>query len=67
MADVEQFMTARKIKKGEFVKRKADAAKVYVRDKYCRSSKKIALIDFDDFCRVIYVKPDAALFVGFEF
>ena len=62
-----QTQTARQIKKGEFVKRKADAAKVYVRDEYCRASKKIALVDFDDMNRVVYVKPEAALFIGFEF
>lgn len=55
------------IKKGEYVKRKADANRVWVRGDYCRSQKKFSLIAFDDANREMFVKPTTELFVGFDF
>lgn len=62
-----EMVNVRKIKKGEFVKRKADALKTYIRGDYCRIQKKFSLTDVDDHCREIFVKPTADLFVGFTF
>lgn len=55
------------IKAGEYVKRKADAAKVYKRGAFDRSSGKYALIDCDDINREVYVKRGTQLVVGFTY
>lgn len=62
-----QVVTARNIAKGEFVKRKADSLKVYVRGDYCRISKAYVLQDWSDINRQIYVKADKPLYIGFDF
>jgi hypothetical protein len=53
--------------KGEFVKRKPDAAKVYRVEGYCRSSKRWELVDADDVNRCVYVKTGTLLFAGFTY
>ena len=63
----EQTKTAREIKQGEYVKRNASAAKVYIRGAYDRSTKTIELTDFDDMNRQIWVKPSTPLLIGFFF
>lgn len=55
------------IKRGEFVRRKADAAKTYQRGEYDKSSKTYSLVDCDDHCREIFVKRGTVLFVGFTY
>jgi hypothetical protein len=60
-------MTAKQIKKGEFVKRKPDAKKVYIRGDYDRASKRYSLQDWDDISREVWVKGSALLVVDFEF
>lgn len=55
------------IKQGEYVKRKADAKKVYIRGEYCRESKAYELTDAEDMNRQIYVKKGAVLYVGFTY
>ncbi|MND53799.1 hypothetical protein D3C80_448460 [compost metagenome] len=55
------------IKKGEFVKRKADAKGVFIRGEYDKSSKRYSLVDTEDHCREIWVKKGAMLFVGFTY
>lgn len=62
-----QQQTIRTVAKGEYVKRKPDAAKVYKRGEYCRVSKKYALIDCDDINRIVYLKGDAPVHVGFTY
>lgn len=56
----------KKIKKGEYVKRKLEANRVWVRGDYCRSQKKFSLTAFDDHCMEIFVKPTTELFVNFD-
>lgn len=53
--------------KGEYVKRKPGAAKVYTRGDYDRSSGKYSLIDEDDVNREVFVKKGTPLFVGFSY
>lgn len=62
-----QVVMVRNIAKGEFVKRKADSKKVYVRGDYCRASKAYVLQDWNDISRAIYVKASKPLFIGFDF
>ena len=62
-----QVVTAKNIAKGDFVKRKADSKKVYVRGDYCRASKAYVLQDWNDISRAIYVKASKPLYIGFDF
>lgn len=59
--------TVETIKLGEFVKRKADANKVYKRGVYDAGSKRYALGDTDDISREIWVKKGTILFIGFDY
>ena len=53
--------------RGEFVKRKPEAKKVYRVEGYCRTSRRWELVDCDDVNRCIYVKPGTLLFAGFTY
>jgi hypothetical protein len=53
--------------KGEFVKRKPDAKKVYRVEGYSRALKRWELSDCDDINRIVYVKPGTLLFAGFTY
>jgi hypothetical protein len=55
------------LKKGEYIKRKADARKVYRKGDYIRSEKKFACMDTDDISREIYLKGDTMVYVGFDY
>lgn len=61
------IMTLSHVKPGEFVRRKADSKKTYVKSDYDRVSKTFALVDFDDVNRVIYVKATTTVYIGFDF
>jgi hypothetical protein len=54
-----------KIKKGEFVRRKADSKKTYRLAGYCRTNRAYQLDDEDDISRAIYVKKGTPLYFGF--
>ena len=62
-----QIVMARNVTKGEFVKRKADSKKVYVKGDYCRASKAYVLQDWNDINRQIYIKASKPLVIGFDF
>ncbi len=62
-----QAVTLRNVKPGEFVRRKADAKKTYVKGAYDKASKAFSLTDFDDINREIFVKASATVYVGFDF
>jgi hypothetical protein len=53
--------------KGEFVKRKSDARKVYRVVGYCRINRKYQLDDCDDISRAIFVKRGTPVFAGFTY
>ena len=55
------------LKKGEFLKRKADANRVYIRGDYDRSSKSYSCIAYDDINQEIFIKANKKVFVGFTF
>ena len=56
-----------KIKRGDYVKRKPDAKKVYKHAGYDKSSKTYRLDDEDDISRDIGVKAGTKLWIGFEY
>ena len=54
------------VKKGDFIKRKADAKKTYVRGDYIRADKTYECYDFDDISSFIYIKGDKLVFIDFD-
>ena len=63
-------LTAIKIKDlpaGEFFKRKPDSKIVYVREDYDRSEKRYVATDWEDTCRMLYLKGETIVYIGFEF
>lgn len=62
-----QTQTVELIKKGEFVKRKADAKGVFTRGDYDQATKRYSLVDTEDHCREVWVKKGTVLFVGFDY
>lgn len=61
------FQPIRSTSKGEYIKRTEEAQAVYVRGEYVRERKAFACYAFDDICKVIYIKADKPVFVGFDF
>ena len=52
------------VKKGDFVRRKADAKTTYTAGGYCR---RYILDDWADISRSVYIKKGTEVFVGFDF
>jgi hypothetical protein len=67
MESTMQAITLRDVKPGEFVRRKPDAKKTYVKEAYDRTTKTFCLQDFDDISRQVYVKGDKLVWIGFDF
>lgn len=55
------------VKKGDFVRRKADAKGTFTAGGYCRCEKKYILNDWDDISRSVYAKKGTIVFIGFNF
>lgn len=55
------------LKKGELIKRKADAKQVYIKGDYDRASKSFSCIDYEDINHEIFIKADKIVFYGFTF
>ena len=55
------------LKKGEFIKRKADSQQVYIKGDYDRQSKSFSCIAYDDINKEIFIKADKIVFYGFTF
>lgn len=55
------------VPRGEFIKRKADAKKVYTRGEYDRAEKRFICDDWDDISRAVYLKGSTPVFIGFDF
>ena len=55
------------VTKGDYVKRKVDSKAVYVKGDYCRIAKAYEMYDTDDVNRVIYIKRDKVVAVGFTY
>ena len=63
----EMYKPLKEVKKGEFIKRKAEHSKVYTKGEYDRSFKAYWLHDWSDISRAILVKPNKLVFCNFEF
>lgn len=55
------------VKRGEFIKCKPDAKKVYRKAEYDRSQRKYCCDDWDDISREITLKRGTIVYVGFDF
>lgn len=55
------------VAKGDYVKRKTDSKAVYVKGDYCRIAKAYEMRHTDDINRIIYVKRDKVVVVGFTY
>ena len=56
------------VKKGEFIKRKADSKKVYTRGDYDRAYKRFTCDDWDEYQPItVYLKGNTPVFIGFDF
>jgi hypothetical protein len=62
-----QNITLKSVKPGDYVKRKADANKVYIKGTYDRTTKSFELKDVEDINRCVYVKADKIVFIGFTY
>lgn len=65
--DMNYMVLVQGIRKGEYVMRKPDAKKVYIRGAYDATSKRYALTDCNDTSREIWVKRGTPLVVGFTY
>jgi hypothetical protein len=57
----------RNVARGEYVRRKPDSRTTYVRGEYDRATKRFELIDTEDMNRVVYLKPNTPVFIGFTY
>ena len=55
------------LKPGEYIKRKADAQRVYIRGQYCRQSKAYECQAADDIGHCVYIKAAKPVFFGFTY
>jgi len=62
-----QQVQLKDVKRGDFIKRKADASKIYRRGEYCRDEKRFECGDWEDISRAIYLKGSTLVWVGFDF
>lgn len=60
-------ITLKSVKPGDYVKRKADAATVYIKGAYDRTTKSFELQDTEDMNRFVYIKADKLVYVGFTY
>lgn len=65
--DGEGYRKLSDLKKGEYLKRKADARKVYRKGDYDRAERKFSCMDTDDISREIFLKGDTMVYVGFDY
>lgn len=56
-----------KVKKGEFIRRKADSKKTYTKGEYQRDVKRFQCNDEDDISRSIDLPGSTIVFVGFTY
>jgi hypothetical protein len=54
-------------KRGDYIKRKPDSKKTYIRGAYCKISKAYSCVDFDDISSEIFIKSNTIVFVDFTF
>ena len=57
----------KKVKKGEFFKRKENSETVFIKGEYERSDKKYCNSDYWDINRFVYLKGSTMVYTGFDF
>jgi hypothetical protein len=62
-----QNIILRSVTKGDYVKRKSDSKAVYIKGDYDRTTKSFELVDVEDINRVIYIKANKPVYVGFTY
>ena len=62
-----QNITLKNVKPGDYVKRKSDAVKVYIKGDYDRTTKSFELKDVEDINRCVYVKANKIVVIGFTY
>jgi hypothetical protein len=60
-------LPAKQIKKGDYIKRKETAHKVYQANGYCRLNRAYEFTDATDISNAIYIKGDKPVFTGFTY
>lgn len=55
------------VKPGEYVMRKPDSKKVYVKGSYDKGTKSFSLTDTEDISREIFLKASTMVFIGFTY
>ena len=54
-------------KQGEYIMRKPNSKKVYIKHDYDRSTKRYSLMDTEDINRSIWLKGNTLVFIGFTY
>lgn len=62
-----QPTTIRSVTKGDYIKRKADAKKVYQLKGWCYVNKAYEIQDVEDISRCLYLKGMALVYTGFTY
>jgi hypothetical protein len=62
-----QNIILRNVTKGDFVKRKSDSKAVYIKGAYDKTTKSFELVDVEDINRVIYIKANKPVYIGFTY
>jgi hypothetical protein len=62
-----QNIILKSVKPGDYVKRKADSKAVYIKGDYDRTTKSFELVDVEDINRVVYIKANKPVYVGFTY
>jgi hypothetical protein len=61
------LITLKSAKKGEYIKRTADAKRVYIKGAYCRNFKGYECTAADDCSASIFIRADKLVFIGFTY
>ena len=62
-----QAIKLKNVKKGDFIKRKPDAKKVFTKGEYCRFDKRYQCDDWDNISHCVLLKGETTVYIGFEF
>jgi hypothetical protein len=63
----EGYYTLKDLSKGEFIKRKATAHKVYIKGDYDKASKTYSVCDAEDVNNNTFVKGSTRVYAGFTY
>lgn len=55
------------IKPNEYIRRKPDSKKTYIKNTYSKSMKAYSCVDFDDINNKIFIKSNTIVFIDFTF